>query len=109
MGGRVIAGGRAHSGRRDFAHILRPEIRVALELVPGLMQRELRDLVNLIAALEQTAGGFVPQIVETQILDPEHVAGACEGGTYALRVIREDVLAGLRLCLDDRPRLRRVL
>jgi len=36
------------------------------------------------------------------------VAGACEGGTYALRVIREDVFARLRLCLDDRPCLRRV-
>src|SRR5665213_4171888 len=69
MDGAVIAGGRAHTGRRDFAHILRPEIRVALELVPGLMARELRALVNLIATLEQTAGGFVPQIVETRILD----------------------------------------
>ena len=108
MGRSVIAGGRVHTGLRNFAHILRPEIRVALELVPGLMERELRDLVNLIASLEQTAGGFVPHVVETQILDPEHVAGAGEGGTYALRVIREDVLARLRLCLDDRPRLRRV-
>ena len=35
------------------------------------MERELRDLVNLIATLKQTAGGFVPQIVEAQILDPE--------------------------------------
>src|SRR5450631_2794103 len=103
MRGPVIASGRAHTGRRDFAHILRSEICVALELVPGLVQRELRDLVNLLAALEQAAGGFVPQIVETQILDPEHVAGACEGGAYALRVIREDVLARLRLRLDDRP------
>jgi len=33
------------------------------------MARELRALVNLIATLEQTAGGFVPQIVETRILD----------------------------------------
>lgn len=72
------------------------------------MERELRDLVNLITALEQTAGGFVPQVVETQILDPERVARACEGRSYALGVIREDVLARLRLCLDDRPRLRRV-
>jgi len=39
------------------------------------MERELRDLVNLIATLEQTAGGFVPQVVETQILDPKYVAG----------------------------------
>jgi len=107
LGRPVIAGGWAHAGRRDLAHILRPEIRVALKLVPGLMERELRDLVNLIATLEQAAGGFVPQIVETQILDPEHVAGAREGGPHALGVIREDVLCGLRLCLDDRPRLRR--
>jgi hypothetical protein len=64
MGGRVIAGGRADTGRRDLAHILRPEIRVALELVPGLMERELGDLVYLVAALEQSAGGFVSQIVE---------------------------------------------
>src|SRR5450631_3806210 len=108
LGGPVIAGGRARTWWRDLTHILRPEIRVALELVPGLMERELRDLVNLIATLEQTTGGFVPQIMEAQILDPKHVASACEGGTYALRVMREDVFAGLRLCLDDRPRLRRV-
>src|ERR1700687_2446325 len=106
MGEPVIAGGRAHTGRRDFAHILRPEIRVALELVPGLMERELRDLGNLIATLEQTAGGFVPQVVETQILDAEYVAGTREGGAYALRVIREDVIVRPRLCLDDRPRFR---
>ena len=70
------------------------------------MERELRDLVNLIATLEQTAGGFVPQVVETQILDPKYVAGTREGGTNALRVIREDVVARPRLCLDDRPRFR---
>jgi hypothetical protein len=72
------------------------------------MERELRDLVNLIASLEQTAGGFVPQIVETQSLDPEHMAGACERGTYALWVIREDKLSRLRLCLDEPAALRRV-
>lgn len=47
------------------------------------MERERRDLVNLIASLEQTAGGFAPQIVKSQILDPEQVAGARKGGAYA--------------------------
>ena len=35
------------------------------------MQRELRDLMDLIAAFEQAAGGLVPQIVEAQVLNSQ--------------------------------------
>jgi len=44
---------------RELADILGLEIRVALELVPRVVERELRDLVDLIAALEQATGGLV--------------------------------------------------
>jgi hypothetical protein len=38
--------------RHEVADILGHEIRVALELIPRVVERELRDLVDLVAALE---------------------------------------------------------
>lgn len=38
--------------RHEFTEILGPQIHVALELGPRLVERELRDLMDLIAALE---------------------------------------------------------
>jgi hypothetical protein len=61
------------------------------------MQRELRDLMNLIAALEQVAGGLVPQIVKAQVLDAEDLAGARERRADALGVVGKDVFACPRL------------
>ena len=55
------------------------------------MQRELSDLMDLVAALEQSAGSFVPEVMEAQILNPQKAAGPRERGTNALGVIREDV------------------
>ena len=35
------------------------------------MERELRDLVDLVSPLEQATRGLVPQVVEAQVLDPQ--------------------------------------
>lgn len=69
------------------------------------MQRELRHLMNLASALEQAAGGFVPQIVEAQIRNAEQLAGPRERGVDALGVVREDVLVCPGLGGDDGPGL----
>ena len=61
------------------------------------MQRELGDFMYLIAAFEQATGGFVPQIMESQIVNSQQAAGPRERGADALGVVGEDVLARLRL------------
>lgn len=89
--------------RHELADILGLEIRVALELVPRVVERELRDLVDLVAALEQAAGGLVAQVVKTQVLDPQDLTRAGEGRPDASRLVREDVCAASGLSLYDRP------
>src|ERR1700719_4494692 len=87
--------------RHELADILGLEIRVALELVPRVVERELRDLVDLVAALEQAAGGLVAQVVKTQVLDSQDVARAGEGRTDASGLVGEDVCAASGLSLHD--------
>jgi hypothetical protein len=60
--------------------------------LPGVVQGELCDLVNLIASLEDAISRLVPQIVESEVLDSEELARARERGSDASRVVREDVL-----------------
>ena len=72
------------------------------------MQRELGDLVNLVAAFEQAAGGLVPQIMEAQILNSQYVAGSRERGADALRVVGKNVVARSGLRGDERPSLGRI-
>lgn len=72
------------------------------------MQGELGHFMDLVATLKQAAGGFVPEVVEAQILNSQQMAGPCERGADALRVIGEDVFAGLGLCSYERPGLGRV-
>lgn len=67
------------------------------------MQRELSDLVDLVAAFEQAAGGLVPQIMEAQILNSQYVAGSRERGADALRVVGKNVVARSGLRGDERP------
>jgi hypothetical protein len=55
---------RIRSGLRDFTDLLGTKIGVPLQLIPRLMKRELSDFMNLVAALKQTAGRFVSQIVK---------------------------------------------
>ena len=95
--------------RHELADILGFEIRVALELVPRVVERELCDLVDLVAALEQAAGGLVAQVVKTQVLDPKYLARAGEGRPDASRLVGEDVCAASGLRFHERPGLRRVL
>ena len=95
--------------RHELAEILGLEIRVTLELVPRVVERELRHLVDLVAALEQAAGGLVTQVVKTQVLDPQDVARAGEGRPDASRLVGEDVCTASGLSLHDRPGLWRVL
>jgi hypothetical protein len=72
------------------------------------MQRELGNLVDLVAAFEQAAGGLVPQIVEAQVLNPEQIAGSCERSPDALGIVGKDVFARLGLGSNERPGLRGV-
>lgn len=66
-----------------------------------------RDLGDIVALLEKPRRGFVPQVVETQVLDPERAAGAGKGRAYGFRVVGEDpVLPGdPRLSLHHVPGL----
>jgi hypothetical protein len=72
------------------------------------MERELRDLWNGVSAFKQTADRFMPQIVEPQILDPEHFAGSRKSRANTLWLIGEDVLALWRLSPSNLPRFGRV-
>lgn len=69
------------------------------------MKGHRRDLGDIVDVLEQPRRGFVPQVVETQILDPERAAGAGKGRAYGFQVVGEDsVLAGdSRLSLHQVP------
>jgi hypothetical protein len=84
--------------RHEFAQILGLKIRVAFEFVPGLMQRELRDFMNLVATLEQAAGRLMPQVMKAQVVNSQNPAGSRERGADALRVVGKNVFArpGLR-------------
>lgn len=73
------------------------------------MERELRDFVNLVAALEQAAGGLMAQVVETKIWNTEHRAGPSEGSTDTSFAEREYGVAVSGLALDDLPGFHRVL
>jgi hypothetical protein len=105
----VTTGGFCRWGGGYFSHVLWSEVGVTLQLVPRLVQRELRDLMNLIAALEQPAGRFVPQIMEAQVADSKNLACPSECRTNALGIARKDVLAGPRVRFDDGPGLGGVL
>ncbi len=72
------------------------------------MQRELSDLMDLVATLEQSAGRLMPQVVKAQILDSQQVAGPRERSTDALGVKGEYIFARLGLCAYQRPSLGRV-
>ncbi|MDQ1291141.1 MAG: hypothetical protein QG615_943, partial [Nitrospirota bacterium] len=57
------------------------------------MQRELGNLVNLVAALEQPADGLMPQIMKTQILNSQKTTGSRECGANAFSVIGKNAVA----------------
>ena len=67
------------------------------------------DLVNLVTVFKQPTGGFVPTIMEMEVLNPQDLAGASERCLDASRIIGKDVLASPLLSLDDRPGLRGAL
>ena len=73
------------------------------------MKRELRDLVDLVAALEEPAGGLVAEIMEVQILDPQDVARAGERRTDALGSYGKMYSTVRGVGLHDRPGPRGVL
>ena len=85
--------------RYELADILGLEVRVALELVPRVVERELRDLVDLVAAFEQATRGLVPQVVEAKVLDPMDMARAREGRADASWIVGKmyALASGLRL------------
>jgi hypothetical protein len=74
------------------------------------VQGELCDLVDLITSLEQATGRLMPQVMKSEVDDPEHATGAPESLSDASRVVGKDQLTGtLRLPLNDGPRFKRVL
>ena len=83
--------------RREHADVLGFQVCVALELVPGVVKRELRDLLDLVAHLEKAAGGLVAQIVKSQIGYFQKMAGTGKRCPYASGLVREDELARARL------------
>lgn len=88
---------------QEFPYVLWTQICIALELVPGVVKRELGDFVDLVTPLKQAARRLVAQVMETQILNTEEMTGSCEGSASALWVVREDELHVLGLALDDLP------
>jgi hypothetical protein len=72
------------------------------------VQRELCDLVNLIAALEQSAGRFAWKIMKAKVCDPEQLRSSGKCSADAFRVVGIDVFALLRLFLNNRPGVGRV-
>src|SRR5581483_3948979 len=82
---------------------------IALELIPGLMQRELRDFVDLIAALEQATRGFVSHVVKSKVGNSQYVTCRGKGISDALGFVGEGVPARMWLSLHDRPSFRCVV
>jgi hypothetical protein len=70
--------------RPELTDALGSQIGVPLELVPRFVQREVRDLADLISALKELAGSLVAQVVKAQVLDAEHVARAARLRTIAV-------------------------
>ena len=82
---------------------------VSLQLVPGLMERKLRDLWDGVAAFKQSAGRFMPQVMKSQIDDAEHVARPGESRADTLRLEGKNKIAGSGLPCCDFPGFRGVL
>lgn len=91
------------------AQIPREQMGVSLQLVPGLMERELCDLWNGVSAFKQSAGRFVSQIMECQVYNAEHMARPGESRADALRLVGENEVTGSRLPSCDFPSFGRVL
>jgi hypothetical protein len=68
----------------------------------------LRDLVDLIAALEETTGCLVPQVVEPKVDDPQYLTRARERCADASWIVGEDEVAMPGLPIDNRPSFRGV-
>ena len=58
-----------HLYLKPRGQILSPQVRVALQHLQGLVTGDGRDLHEIESLLEQAAGGFMAQVVETQPLD----------------------------------------
>jgi hypothetical protein len=89
--------------------VFRAQVGVALKLVPGIVERKLRHLVDLISPFKQSARGLVPQVMEMEVINPEDVTGTRERGPDTIRVKGEDELLALCLVLHDFPGLGRIL
>lgn len=94
---------------REFSDLFRPQVCVPLQLIPGLVKRELCNFMNLVSALEQSASRLVAHVVKSKILDTKNVTGTSERAADALRLVWKHVVTAFGLALNNRPRLRRVL
>ena len=56
----------------------RSQVRVASKHLPILVTGNERDLLDLKACLEQSAGPFMTKVMKMQVRDSEAFAGPCE-------------------------------
>src|SRR5277367_1978414 len=70
------------------------------------MPRYCGDMRNVQPHLEQPGNTVVPEIVEVQIGDSQHLAGACECSAYRIASVGEDRTLSSWHCLDDPQRFR---
>jgi hypothetical protein len=70
------------------------------------MQREQRDLMNLVASLKKPTGRLMAVVMEMIVNNPQDLARASKSSLDAARIVGKYELRGSRLTPDNRPRLR---
>lgn len=73
------------------------------------IEAKITDKALQVSTFKKTARGFVPEVMESQILNTQQTAGPRERSADALGVIGKDVFARLGLLGGEGPALRRVL
>lgn len=66
------------------------------------MTRYRRGLWDRLTQLKQSRHTVMPKIMEVQIIDAEHLTGACECRADGIGRVGEDARSGLGHGLDDR-------
>lgn len=89
--------------------MFRAQVGVARQLVPRIMKRKLRHLMDLVSAFKEPARGLVPQVMEMEVINSQNVTCARERRADAVRVKGEDEPLALRLLLHDLPGIGGVL
>lgn len=78
-----------------------PDVGVALQVLPGPMSANGRDMRDIPTKLEQPGNAFVTQVVEMQVLNLEELACLRECSADRRGAVREDPVIALGLRVDD--------